>query len=323
MYGRFKWCFIGTGLVANRAAKSIMASGQHEIVSVYSRNEATRDGFAAQFDCISCEDARSAITAHGVQAVYIATPHNSHYEYAKLALESGKPVLCEKPFTTDAKQAEELFSLAREKGLYLAEAMWTWFSPVARRIKQWLDDGELGKLQRSVFNYHMDVRSYGKRLTDPARAGGALLDTGIYPISYIYRLFGKPIAISCKGSVKNGIDLRENVVLSFPDGSKHIASVSMCDNDGGLILRLVGTKAEIYCSPFHSAAEAVLHGNDGSVEIFTGDGSYANEFTLAADEILSGRVESRYVPPSATIDVLKIMDECRRQLGLVYPFENQ
>ncbi|MBQ8160534.1 MAG: Gfo/Idh/MocA family oxidoreductase [Clostridia bacterium] len=93
-------------------------------------------------------------------------------------------VLCEKPFTTDAKQAKELFSLAEEKGVYFAEAMWTWFSPVAHQVKKWLQDDEFGEIRRIKANDHMDVRRYAARLTDPNRAGGALLDIGVYPITY-------------------------------------------------------------------------------------------------------------------------------------------
>ena len=148
----------------------------------------------------------------------MVTPHNSHYEYVKLALELGKPVLCEKSFTTDAGHAEELIRLAEEKGVYLAEAMWTWFSPVANKVSQWLSDGEFGEIHTVIAHYHFNSQGYAPRATDPNRAGGALLDVGVYPITYLYRLFGMPVEIKSCGVLKNGIDLYEDVALTFQNG---------------------------------------------------------------------------------------------------------
>lgn len=322
MADKFKWCFIGAGVLANRVAKLITESGKHEIISVFTRRSENAREFANLFHCTPCDDPVTAITMDGVQCVYIVTPHNTHYTYTKLALEAGKPVLCEKPFATDSRSAEELFSLAAEKGLYLAEAMWTWFSPVANRIKKWLDNSEFGTLESTVFHYHMDVRNYGRRLTDPNRAGGALLDTGIYPISYIYRLFGMPSCVSCTGRIENGIDLSEDITFRFPDGKSYSASVSMCDSEGGILLSIRGSKAHLECTSFHSATESVLVRYDGTTETVSCDNGYVNEFDLVAGEILAGLTESRYVPRSATINTLRILDECRRQMHLVYPFEN-
>ena len=317
----FRWCFIGTGKLAHQIAAEIIKSGRHEIVSVYSRRIESAKEFAAQFGGKATDSASEAITAEGVDGVYVVTPHNAHYQYVKQALELGKPVLCEKAFTTDAKQAKELFALAEEKGLYLAEAMWTWFSPVANKVKEWLDSGELGEIKRVKTNYHMDVRKYADRLTDPKRAGGALLDSGVYPITYLYRLFGKPMSVACKGVLKDGIDMEENVDMTFANGRTYRASISIHDWWGLEKFAVAGTKAKITVPWFHQAKQARLKRKNGPKEDFNGDGSYLNEFDLVAEEIRSGKTESSYVPRQATIDVLEIMDECRRQMGLVYPFE--
>lgn len=149
MNNTFGWCFIGCGTLAKQVAKQITESGRHKIVSVYSRNIEKSGKFAGQYGASACNSAEDAIAMEGVEGVYVVTPHNSHYMYTKLALKLGKPVLCEKPFTVSAAQTRELITLAREKRLYLAEAMWTWFAPVANQVKIWLDNGEFGQIQRS------------------------------------------------------------------------------------------------------------------------------------------------------------------------------
>ena len=317
----FKWCFIGAGKLAHTIATEILPSGRHEIVAVYTRDYAKALAFTKKYGGTPYAEPAAAITAEDVQGVYVVTPHNSHYQYAKLALQLGKPVLCEKAFTTDGTQAKELFSLAAEKGLYLAEAMWTWFSPVAHQVKAWLDSGTFGQLKDVTFCYHADVRGYAPRLTDPNLAGGALLDIGVYPITYLYRLFGKPEKVLCTGRVEGGIDLTEEVSLTFANGQTYTASISMCDSDGGEFFSIIGTRAMLTCPSFHSAKEVELERNNGENELFGASSGRLNEFDLAAEEISMSLTESRYVPPSTTIAVMEILDECRRQLNLVYPFE--
>ena len=317
----FRWCFIGTGKLAHQVAEELSQSNLHQIVSAYSRRMESTQEFTKKFGGAAASTSLEAMTAYGADGVYVVTPHNAHYLYVKEAIEAGFPVLCEKPFTTDAEQTKELFSLAEKKGVYLAEAMWTWFSPVAHQVKKWLENDEFGEIQRVKANYHMDVRRYAARLTDPNRAGGALLDIGVYPITYLYRLFGKPTEIVCTGKLQNGIDLKEDVDLRFPGGSTYRASISMTDLKGLEKFSIVGSKGKISIPWFHMAKQVKLKRKDGVSEVFSGDGSYLNEFDLVAGEIRLGKKESDYVPRQATMDVMEIMDECRRQMGLVYPFE--
>ena len=321
MEGKFTWCFIGAGRLAGEVAEEILSSGRHEIASVYTHSPEKGRAFAQKHGCVAYDDARAAMTADGVQAVYVVTPHNAHYEYVKLAIELGKSVLCEKPFTTDAAQAEELFSLAREKGVYVAEAMWTWFSPIANQVKRWLDEGAFGELSHVSVSHRVDVRGYAARLTDPNLAGGALLDTGVYPITYLRRLFGNPVKVVCSGVIEDGVDMEEEVDLTFADGRTVRASISMRDGRRIEEVRIAGTKAEMTLKGFHGANAVTLRRADGTQETFAGDGSMLNEFTLAAEEILAGRTQSAYAPMQTTVDVMHILDECRRQMKLVYPFE--
>ena len=188
--GAFRWCFIGTGTLAAQVAEEITKTGRHRITAVCSRRFESAEAFAKKYGAEAFHDINEALAFGRIDAVYVVTPHSSHYEYTKLAIEAGVPVLCEKPFTTDAKKTRELFALAKEKKVYVAEAMWTWFSPVSNKVKQWLEDGEFGEIEKVNISYHMNFYQNLDRLTNPEKAGGALLDIGIYPVTYIYRLLG-------------------------------------------------------------------------------------------------------------------------------------
>lgn len=317
----FGWCFIGSGKLANKVAKQIVKSGRHKIVSVYSRNEKSCAKLAVKFGAQPCRSAEEAVNASGVDGVYVVTPHSSHYPYAETALKNNKPVLCEKAFTVNAAQAEKLIALAREKKTYLAEAMWTWFAPVANRVKYWLDSGEFGTVQSVRACFCLSLGRV-KRLIDPDSAGGALLDLGVYPITYAYRLFGKPTAIRCNGAVSGGVDWEERINFEFPQCGDCSAESSIKSYKPEKLV-IEGTKAKIKLKAFHCANSVKLIRRNGKNERFCGDGGYVNEFDTVVSEIREGLTESRFVPLRDTLEVMKIADECRRQMKLAYPFESK
>ena len=290
------------------------------MLSVYSRNFERCSAFAKKFGACAFKSAKEAINAECVDGVYIVTPHNSHYEYSMLSIEAGKPVLCEKPFTVDCSSAREVFDFAKERGIYIAEAMWTWFSPVANKVKEWLTLGEFGEVKRAFAKWHIPG-NYAPRVTDPNTAGGALLDIGVYPATYAYRLFGKPQKIECAGTVKNGIDLCEDFKFIYSSGMEFSASVSIKRLDCIERLKIEGSKAKISLPFFHCAGKVKLIRKGAKNQTFRGNGSYLNEFDVVAKEIKEGLKESRLVPFKSTIEVMELLDESRRQLNLVYPFE--
>lgn len=317
----FGWCFLGTGTLAQKVAKEITKSGRHRIVSSFSRTMEKNVAFSKRYEASPCKTAEEAVLAEGVDGVYIVTPHPSHYPLAKKALLLGKPVLCEKPFTMTEKQAADLFKTAREKELYVSEAMWTWFAPVANRIKEWVDREEFGNISYVLANYHMNGKGYAPRVTDPAQGGGALLDIGVYPVHYLIRLFGLPIRIQCNGRLSGGIDLGEEIDLTFQNGLTCRASTSI-DNWKGLERFIIrGSAAESSVFLFHMANSAKLKKGWKTLESVKGYGGMLNEFDLVAKEILEGLTVSRYVPPEATLQTMQVLDECRRQMGLRYSFE--
>lgn len=316
----FSWCFIGTGTLAKQVAAEITATDRHRIVSVVSRRKEAAEEFAARFGAEASQDPRRAMEK--ADAVYVVTPHTTHYPYAKMALELGKPVLCEKPMTVRAAETKELFALAAEKKVYLAEAMWTWFAPPARKVKAWVDEGRAGRIERVETVMLANVIHYAPRLTDPKLAGGAILDSGVYPITYLYRLFGKPLQVRCSGRIEGGVDLGDEIDLIWADGTERRIDLAIDAPGGRNEIRIVGSEGEIVTGPINCANYAELRGKDRSViERFEAATTMLNEFDRVSEEIRAGRTESAFVPPRATMDVMEIMDECRRQIGLVYPFE--
>ena len=318
---KFKWCFIGAGSLAKTVASQLNKSGRHEIVSCYTRKNERGMDFAKKYGGKAYDTPEKAITADGVDGVYIVTSHNAHYRYVKLALELGKPVFCEKAFTVTATETDELIALAKEKDLYLCEAMWTWFSPSANQTKKWIDEEKIGKIHSVDFTYHMNIINGAERVRDPKRAGGALLDITIYPVTYAYRLWGIPKKIESRGVVKDGIDLGEDIVFTYPDFKVNI-SASIADFKGFEKMSIKGEKGEIKANLYHAFNGVTYKKSMFKKETFKGNGpkmnSYLDEFDTVAGEIREGLKESRMVPLKATSDVMHILDEIRNQIGLCY-----
>lgn len=318
----FNWCFIGCGKLAHTVAQQMKKHGGHKIVSCYTRDFEKCKAFGEEFYAVAYDNANDAILHEGVDAVYIVTPHNAHHRFTKMALLLGKPVLCEKAFTVTAEETEELIALAKEKNLYLAEAMWTWFSPAANKVKEWVDSGAIGKVSGADFTYHMMSVNYAPRNSDPRRAGGALLNITVYPIAYAYRLFGYPTSIESQGKIVGGIDHGEEIKMTFAGGEIVNISASMVDTEGFERMTIHGDGGKIKAPLYHASGIASLHRGLFKSKLFLSGGkifnSYMDEFDKVAEEIRQGLTESQVYPLKSTLDVMKIMDEIRGQIGLVY-----
>lgn len=318
---KFRWCFIGTGTLARKVARQILDSGRHEIVTAYTRRPESCAEFCAQFGGTPCASAEEAVSDPRVDGVYVVTPHNSHYKYTRIALNAGKPVLCEKAFTIEGARTDELITLAREKGVYLCEAMWTWFGEPPYKAKEWIDSGRIGAVTDVRMTYCMKSINYAPRVSDPKLGGGALLDVGVYPITYLYRLFGYPETIKCRGVLEGGIDLREELEFRFPGGITARASVSIVDFKGLEKMTIQGTQGRIRARFYHFGDKIQLVQGLFRRETYQGAVGYVREFDTVAAEIREGLTESRMVPLQASADVMHIMDECRRQMSLTYDCE--
>lgn len=322
---KFGWCFIGCGGIAGTVANTIL-KGDHKIAAVYGRNFEKAKAFAEKYGAAAYRTPEEALHDPRVEGVYIATPNDSHGFYAKLCIEHGKPVLCEKPFALNRKEAEEVLRLAEEKGVYVAEAMWTWHNSISLQVRDWIKQGLIGQIQSVDSRYSFPMLRKGdttSRLVNPAAGGGALPDIGIYPIRYTYELFGMPESVQAQGELYNGVDVGGNVTMNYPGFSaRHYVSFKKFKGEEMVIQ---GTEGKIVIPFFHMAVKATLKGkvrqtvkNGGKMNF---NAAYLPEFDDTAADIRGGKTESSIAPHRATLDTMELLDACRKQMGVVFPCE--
>lgn len=315
--GKFGWAYIGCGGIAHTTAKELIKTEDQQIVAAWNRTYEKTERFVQKYGGKAYKTAEEAITAPGVEGVYIALTADKHAEYMRLAIRHHKPVLCEKPFTINAKEAEEIFTYARQEGVYVSEAMWTWHNAVALKVKELVTGGKLGKIQSVECAYAFPMLKFSRnpRLMNPMQAGGALMDIGIYAVRYCQELFGMPKELKCEGRLSRGADLGETITMKYDGFDANI--IVAFDQKVGEYFRIKGTKGSIDVPMFHMASKATLNG-----ETFTDKTDhYAVEFRNVADEIRAGLTESKMIPAQSTIECMKLLDECRRQMGLQFPCE--
>lgn len=260
-----------------------------------------------------------------VELVYIATPHSHHYAHAKLALEHGKHVLCEKAFTVNAAQAEELFRIAKEKRLLITEALWTRYQPMRGIINEVLDSGIIGRpwLLSANLNY---LISQVSRLKEPSLAGGALLDVGVYPLNFAAMVFGNdPVSITGTAVLnENGLDTQENITLTYSDGRMAVLHAGMmglsdrrgivcCDN-GFLEVTNINNPSQL--SVYDKDRRLILS-RQAPPQI----SGYEYEVEACMKAISEGALECPDMPHSETLSIMKWMDGLRAQFGVRYPAE--
>ncbi|WP_079125431.1 Gfo/Idh/MocA family protein, partial [Streptomyces lushanensis] len=324
-----RWGVLATGGIAARFTAEVRELPDAEVVAVASRGEARAKEFAARFGVPRAYGEWAALVADpDVDVVYVATPHSAHRAAAGLALAAGKPVLCEKPFTLNVREAGELVSLARERGLFLMEAMWTYCNPVIRRLVELVRDGAIGEIQTVQADFGFPgPADPGHRLRDPALGGGALLDLGVYPISFAQLLLGEPDRVQADALLSpEGVDLNTGMLLGWESGATALLS---CSLTGGtpVTATVTGTRGRIELpSGFFSAERFVLHRNDAGPgtgpEEFTADGGlYGLQYEAA--EVMrclrAGETESPLVPLDGTLAVMRTLDAVRDRIGVRFP----
>ncbi|MEG1509890.1 MAG: Gfo/Idh/MocA family oxidoreductase [Clostridia bacterium] len=215
----FGWAFIGCGAIAHTVAKEIVKSGKHKIVSVFSRTKARAQEFALKYGATAYDTLEDAINCKNVDGVYIATPHSAHYKNILEALNCGKPILCEKSFTINSAQTQEVLKRAEDKKVFIAEAMWTRFNPLIVQLRRLIASGELGKIcsVKAAFCVPLWASKpfVAERVYKKEYGGGALLDLGVYPVSFCQMLLGKPDSVDVVGILNNGIDVDNVITLKY------------------------------------------------------------------------------------------------------------
>ena len=322
-----RWGIVGTGGIARQFTRDLLLTG-HTVAAAGSRTRESAERFAALFELPAAHASYESLVADpSVDLIYVATPHPFHYPNAMLALEAGKHVLVEKPFTLNAAQAQHLVTYAAGKGLLVLEAMWTRWLPHMARLRQIVAAGTIGELRSMNADHTQRLPSDPRhRLNALELGGGALLDLGVYPVSFASALFGAPQSIQAVATFKEtGADAQVATMFRYPGGqiaTTYSASVTRGPNVA-VVLGLNG-RIEI---------DSVWYTATG-LRVYDGDGTLIEEFrppvegrgmqfqAAEAERLVSaGRTASDILPPQETVAIMATLDAVREQIGLRYPGE--
>ncbi|GGS74627.1 oxidoreductase [Streptomyces griseoviridis] len=325
-----RWGVLATGGMAARFTADLVDLPDAEVVAVASRSEASAKAFAERFGIARAYGGWDAL-AHDedVDVVYVATPHSAHRAAAGLCLEAGRNVLCEKPFTLNAREAAELVALARERGSFLMEAMWMSCNPLVRRLKALVDDGAIGEVRTVQADFGLNgAFPPAHRLRDPAQGGGALLDLGVYPVSFAQLLLGEPDRVTASAVLsEEGVDLQTGALLSWDGGALaalHCSIVGATANSASV----TGSAGRIDVPyGFFFPTHFVLHRDGRDPEEFTADpadgprDSLRHEALEVMRALRAGETESPLLPLDGTLAVMRTLDAVRDRVGVRYPGE--
>jgi predicted dehydrogenase len=297
-----------------------------EVVAVGSRSQEAADAFAQRFSIPTGHGSYADLYADpDVDIVYVASPHSHHHEMTIGALRAGKHVLCEKAFALNAAQAREMAAVAREERRFLMEAMWTWFMPVVIDAKRRIDGGEIGELVVIEADFGIVVRDEDGRHRRPDLAGGALLDVGVYPIALARYFACDPVEVRALGRLgPSGVDATVGGVVSFAGGAFGVFYTSL-DATTTLGATIIGTDGQITIDPpfwFPSIYTIRVDGREPERVEIPNQG-LAHEAAHAMERIRGGHLESDVIPLDVSISTMEILDEIRKQLGVVYPGEGR
>lgn len=322
-----RWGILGTGNIAHKFATGLQAASGAQLVAVGSRTQAAAEKFGNEFNAPRHHASYEALAQDAdVDAIYISTPHPFHVSNTKLCLENGKAVLCEKPFTINTREADEVIALARQKGVFLMEAMWTRYLPSLVRTRELIADGAIGEVRMVTadFGFRTGFNEEG-RLFDPKLGGGALLDVGIYPISLAFMLFGAPTEITSKASLgETGVDEQSAYLFGYDNGQiAQLSSATRTETPQEAFI--LGTEGSIKLhSPWWNATELTLKRNGKPAEVIAPP-RVGNGYNYEAEEVgrclRAGKLESETMTLAETRTILTVMDTIRAQWGLKYPSE--
>jgi predicted dehydrogenase len=323
----FSWGILGPGGIAQAFAKDLTFLEGHTIGAVGSRSLTNAQSFANNFGGTAYGSYEELVADSGIDAIYVATPHPAHHDNVILALNAGKPVLCEKPFAVNAKQAQAMVDAAAKNKVALMEAMWARFLPHYAKVREIIASGVLGPILSIHADHGQRLADQGiARLVEPQLAGGALLDLGIYPISFAHMILGNPTSITSSAVMTDkGVDAQTSMIFKYDNGAQAILTTTMIEQTPcrAVVAGLDGW-LEIDRTFYNPASMRVIL-NDGTVteypSAYTGHG--LREQAEAFKQIVqSGEVESKILTWKDTVDIMKSMDTVRGQIGLKYPFED-
>lgn len=322
-----KVAILGAGSIATSMATAI--NGLDDSVEAYavaardlSRAQAFADKWGFKKAYGSYEE---MVQDPEIDLVYVATPHSHHFEHARLCIEYGKPVLVEKSFTANAKQAKELIALAEEKKVFLTEAIWTRYMPSRKLINEVIDSGIIGNVQMVMADLSYEIIDK-RRLIDPNLAGGTLLDLGVYPINFASMVLGNDIE-DISGICtycSSGVDCQESITMRYKDGRIAVLSASMKVASHRLG-QITGSKGYIQCTNINNVEKIEVydfnHNLIKQIPVPIQVNGYEYEVLACQRVLAEGGLECKEMPHCETIRIMEWMDKLRADWGVKYPFE--
>ena len=317
---------IGCGWIAEKMAITLQGMENVQAYAIASRDIHKARNFAKQWNFTHAYGSyEEMLDDEGVDLVYIATPHSHHYDHTRLSLLKGKPVLCEKSFTANAKQAEALIQLAKEKNLFLTEAIWTRYMPLSQTIRELIDSGVIG--QPILLTANLGYPNYDwERMHKPELAGGALLDLGVYTLNFAAMAFGTDIVKTTSTCIKSatGIDSQNSITLEYADGKMAVLNSSLLAKSDrqGIIS---GDKGFMIVENINNPQQVRVYDEDYRLKAtydcppqITG---YEYQVYASIEALNNGWLESPYMPHAETLRIMQQMDALRKEWGIIYPFE--
>ncbi|MCR5735419.1 MAG: Gfo/Idh/MocA family oxidoreductase [Lachnospiraceae bacterium] len=317
---------LGAGNIATTMATTLQSVKDAECYAVAARDIKRAQDFANKYGFEKAYGSYADMLSDPyVHLVYIATPHSHHYEHIKLCLDHDKHVICEKPFTANAKQAEEVIAIAEERGLFITEAIWTRYMPMRETINRIVRSGIIGNPTSLSANLGYPLQHI-RRMVKPELAGGALLDLGVYVINFASMVFGDEISSISAECIKydSGVDAQETIMISYADGrmaSLYVTMLAQTDRRG----IINGTNGYIEIENINNYESVRVFNLDRKVIAeyaaplqITG---YEYEIVSSMKAIRAGDLECAEMPHFETVRMMQIMDSIREAWGIQFPFE--
>lgn len=318
---------IGAGHIAHKMADTLNQMEHAEAYAIASRQLDKAEQFAKEHDMPRAYGSyEELVKDSNVDLVYVATPHSHHFEHASLCIEHGKPVLCEKAFTANAKQAEALLNLAHKRNVFITEAIWTRYMPFSKTIRQLIDSGKIGTPMTITANLSYPI-THKERIMRPELAGGALLDLGVYPINFAMMAFGHDIKQITSACIKTstGVDAQNSITFCYNDGRMAVLQSNIfCAGDRQGIIS--GDKGYIIVdnenNPQKASVYSTTHELLEEVHCPPRISGYEYEVEACIKALEQGAIETEDMPHAETLRIMQMLDGLRKEWGIRFPMDD-
>lgn len=318
---------IGAGFIANKFCEAVNKGElDGKLYAIGSRSLKKAEEFKQRHRFIKAYGSyQDLYNDKDIDLIYLATPHGLHYNHMMEILDYKKNIICEKPFTLNAKQAKEVFNKAKDKNVFIMEAMWTRFLPTIRDVKKLITEDIIGDVVKLEADFCFKPnKDDDNRLFQPKLGGGALLDVGIYPITFANLFMGRPKNFDSEVKMyKTGVDIAETIYYNYPDGQAILKAA--LNYELPLEARISGTKGKVIIEGLHETETAKIYDLDNNLIKQIKHPHQVNGFEFeikaAIDCVKNNKLESEIMPHEETLNILTQMDNIRKSWNFYYPQE--